>query len=83
MNDKKMVLTRHGAASEDDRQRVQALREHIRTLDWSRGDPYPDLDLPDGFGFSYNSLSGGLIIMETRNIGVPYLDPKFETYHCM
>ena len=60
--------------------RIRALPE---VENWKRGDPYPDIDLPEGYGWSYNILSGRLIVMAEKDIGVPYLDPACETYHCM
>lgn len=72
--------------SNEDLQELQTELARIRALpevqSWSHG-AYPDIELPEGYGFSYNRLSGKLIVIETRNIGVPYMDPKYETYHCM
>lgn len=64
-------------------EQVRELRQHPLVKNWKRGDPYPDLELPDGYGFSYNMLSDRLIIMHSTSIGRVHLDPKYETYHCM
>ena len=59
------------------------LRNLPEVQNWTTGDPYPDLDLPDGYGFTYNCLSGNLCILRESTIGQPHLDPRFERYHCM
>lgn len=59
------------------------IRQLPEVQNWTRGDEYPDIDLPKGYGFTYNVLSGRLVIMREAYIGMPSCDPRYETYHCM
>lgn len=63
--------------------RLNEIRNHPDVLNWKRGNEYPDIELPEGYGWSYNLLSGHLIIMDEYYIGKPCCDPRFETYHSM
>ena len=71
----------------DVQERLTEIRNSDEVQNWNRRDMrelvYPDIELPEGYGFTYNTLSGRLVIMEEKSIGVPYLDPRYETYHCM
>ena len=40
-------------------------------------------NLAPGYGWSRNIRGADKIMIEESSIGVPYLDPAFETYHCM
>lgn len=64
-------------------QELKRIRNLPEVKNWKRRDPYPEIDLPEGYGWSYNMLSGRLIVLEEHCIGQPWLDPKYERYHCM
>ena len=67
----------------DVQERLTEIRNSDEVQNWNRGDEYPNIELPEGYGFTYNVLSGRLVIMSKDYIGVPSCDPRYETYHCM
>lgn len=62
---------------------IMDIRSLPEVTGWTRGQDYPDIPIPEGYGWSYNMLSGNLIIIDNESIGKPWLDPRYERYHCM